>query len=354
MRRILLFLTPLIFGIVSVIFGIIIGTTSHQVTYQQGKKGVIAHFLATQTTGYLQMQGSSTLYVIQEQNFTPPINGVQTFTDGETISFTYTTDETVAIDVTSKIGTHLVGTASTIVAITAYDPNQQTQAQQIFMTTQYSQHPQGYYHNNWGLGGALLLAGLVLCGLSILLMRPTKKTISSNQIPPLVTPEVSAVAQNMRQPTTQVSSPSGTHQFLPSSFAAQPITVEQPSSPSGTHQFLPSSFQSPTQHTQPISLPPVPTSHTQMGLPSQPITKTRRSLLSYASQAQQPSLPIQQSQQTPAAPPQQAQLSAPAWPTIPPQLPFPSYPQVPFPPSSFQEESDMPLLQQPYNPPSQQ
>ncbi len=348
MRRIVLFLMPLIFGIISIAFGVMTGITSHQVTYQQGTKGVIAHFLAAQTTAYLQMQGSPTLYIIHEQDFTPQINGVQTFTDGETVSFTYTTSETTPINVTSKIGTHLVGTADTIVAITAYDPNQPTHALQIFMTAQYSKHLQGYYVNNWILGGGLLAAGFALCGISLLFMRPKKQAALNIQDQPSLAPEEMLFSQDTRLPYTMPSSStSGTYPPFPQQgFVSQPAIAEQAATPSAPHQFFPQrAFQLPTQpQAQPQA------SHVQMGQPSQPV-QGRRSLLSYASQPGPQSMPQTQAPQSlyPIA----EQTSATAQEQHA-QLSFPNYPQLPFPPYVAPEEHDITKTQQYPNPPSQQ
>jgi hypothetical protein len=161
MRRSPAFFTLIVFGAIALLVGIIVGVSSHQITYQSVGRGTIAHYIASEDgTGYLQMTSSPTLYVVNENDFTPIINGIDTFKDGDAISFFYQPDNTTDIDVTSKIGTHLVGKAYTIVQITLFDTNGQT----IFATSAYKQHPQGYSQNNWGLGILLILAGLAMVG----------------------------------------------------------------------------------------------------------------------------------------------------------------------------------------------
>lgn len=158
MRRPPAFRTLIILGGLGIIAGLILGFSSHQVTYQQVGQSTIAHFLASTSdnTGYFQMEGSSTLYFINQTDFTPVINGTQTFANGDVISFVYQPDDTSDIDVTSTRGTHLQGTAYRIVQITASNGGQ------VYTTQAYSQQPQGHYQNNWLTGIGLAFVGLLL------------------------------------------------------------------------------------------------------------------------------------------------------------------------------------------------
>lgn len=148
----------IILGILGIIFGIVYGPNSHHITYQGVGRGAIAHYLSNNELGYLQMVDSPILYILHETDFTPIIQGTKTLIDGDEISFKYQTTDTTDIDVTSDKGTHLSGTAYNIVQVTFYDTN----TIQNYATLTYMQHPRGFDYNNWGVGIAAILAGLVL------------------------------------------------------------------------------------------------------------------------------------------------------------------------------------------------
>lgn len=160
MRRPPAFRTLIILGALGIIGGLILGFSSHQITYRSVGQSTIAHFLSSSSdsTGYFQMEGSSTLYLINENDFTPTINGTQTFANGDVISFVYQPDDTKDVDITSNLGTHLQGTAYRIVQITANNGGQQ----QVYTTQAYSQNPQGSYQNNWLPGIGIAIVGLLL------------------------------------------------------------------------------------------------------------------------------------------------------------------------------------------------
>lgn len=162
----------IIVGILLAISGLIVGTSSHQITYQNGARGTVAHYLSGDTPGigYLQMNGSSTLYFVNEKDFTPLINGINTFGRGNNIAFVYTTGETQAIDEqATNTSTHLVGTAYRVVQVMLFDNTGQNP--QVFMDAEYTQHPQGILINNWPGGAALLIAGVLVVLLALFLPR---------------------------------------------------------------------------------------------------------------------------------------------------------------------------------------
>ncbi|SRR5258708_1890195 len=161
------FCALIILGVLAVLIGLVVGIVSPNIVYQNvGQRG-IAHYLSSDGTGYLQLTNGPTLFVINEKDFTPTINGINTFADGDTISLVYQTNDTTDIDVKSSIGTHLVGSAFRVVEITRTDTN----GQQIFTTPNYSQHPQGFSQNNWGIGIGIIIVGLLLIGGSFFLPR---------------------------------------------------------------------------------------------------------------------------------------------------------------------------------------
>jgi hypothetical protein len=69
----------------------------------------------------------------------------------------YRLDDTTTIDVTSTAGTHLVGTAYKVIEITVLD-----NPQQVYATSEYSQHPTGFFQNNWVIGDPLIGVGIAI------------------------------------------------------------------------------------------------------------------------------------------------------------------------------------------------
>jgi hypothetical protein len=160
----------ILLGLLLVLGGGVSGIASHQVTYRNGARGTVAHYLSGDSahTGYLQMGNSSNLYYVNENDFTPMINenGVQTLGRGSSISYVYTPDETEQIDETATdTGAHLQGTAFRVVQITLYDQN--GQHPDVFTSSDYAQNPQGYYQNNWPAGMSLLVLGLLVTGVAL-------------------------------------------------------------------------------------------------------------------------------------------------------------------------------------------
>jgi hypothetical protein len=160
------FIALLIIGGVIILAGLGYGISSSRVAYQQVGQGTIAHYLSANGTGYLQMSNSPTLYLVHETDFTPIIQGINTFADGDAISLVYNPSDTTPIDVTSKLGTHLSGSAYQVVEITAYDKNQQ-----VYKTAAYSQDPQSYGSNHWGGGISLIVVGAILMGIAFFTTR---------------------------------------------------------------------------------------------------------------------------------------------------------------------------------------
>ncbi len=153
-------------GVILLVAGIVYGLGSRHVQYKNVAQGSIAHYLSSDGTGYLQMEGNSSLYIVHQDNFTPKL---PTFADSDTVSFTYDPGETTSVDVKSTIGTHLVGTASKVVAITSSD----TTGQKTYATPEYVSNSQGYDNNQWPLGFGLLVIGLLFISGSFFL--PKKK-----------------------------------------------------------------------------------------------------------------------------------------------------------------------------------
>ena len=223
------FFILLIAGLVFVVCGVGYGLTSHEIMYQTVGKGTIAHYLSADGSGYLQMTHSSTLYIVHETTFSPPINGIHTFADGDTIAFAYDPGNTTLIDVSSKLGTHLYGNAYDVVEITSYN-----KSNQVYATSAYTKDIQGYYKNNWLFGGILIIFGLLLTGLSFFVGRRNKPALEPKQASLSSFQDNTSITQS-QSPQPDVSQQSTapypqTHLPMPS-FPAQFTMPQTPSQP---------------------------------------------------------------------------------------------------------------------------
>jgi len=270
-RRSPAFFALIALGVILLLAGIVYGLGSRQVQYKSVGQGSIAHYLSSDGPGYLQMEGNSALYIVHQDNFSPKL---PTFADSDTVSFVYDPGETTAIDVKSTLGTHLVGTAAKVVAITATD----TAGQKMYTTSEYVNNPQGYDNNQWSIGIGLLIVGLLLLGSSFFL--PKKKLAA---IPP-------------------------TPANIPTQMQQQRLAYPQSTPPYGQ----------PLQQRYPTPYPP-----TQQSYPPQPRPFQQPSSPSYPQQPTSPFGPPQQPQQNSFEQPQSKPFNQP-----PPQPPF-GQPQPP-------------------------
>ncbi|HCI79200.1 MAG TPA: hypothetical protein DHW02_05890 [Ktedonobacter sp.] len=157
-------------GLVTLLTGLLYGFSSQAVAYQHTPQSQVAHFLSADGVGYLQLATSSSLYIVHEDDFRPGINE-SSFGDGDVISLVYDPSATTSIDVSSKLGTHLVGDASKVVEITLLTSSGITQ----FLTPDYTQHQDGYSINRWPVGGGIAVLGLLIMCLAIYMYSGRKK-----------------------------------------------------------------------------------------------------------------------------------------------------------------------------------
>jgi hypothetical protein len=155
MRRASAFYILLALGLILILAGIRIGTSSHQVTYKR-TGGIVAHYLSDGSYGYLQLQTSSTLYLLDEKDFNPEIHGISTIVDGQKITMFYDPGDITHIDAHSTMGTHLVGNAYKVTEITLIEGKTSID----YITPQYRQGD--HMVNNWGLGTGVIVIGLIL------------------------------------------------------------------------------------------------------------------------------------------------------------------------------------------------
>jgi uncharacterized membrane protein len=159
-RRGLIFL-----GILLTIGGLIYGAFPQKTPYQNITKAFIAHYLSGRGTGYMQLEKSPTLYIVNEGEFLPAFSADYLNHGNVLISFLYRTDETTSIDASSDTNVHLKGTAYKVERIILY--HQFGQPPEMFSTSVYFQNPNGYYQHNWMAGIVLSLLGLIFIGLGL-------------------------------------------------------------------------------------------------------------------------------------------------------------------------------------------
>ena len=157
-------------GLVALLTGLLYGFSSQTVAYQHTPQSQVAHFLSANGVGYLQLATGSALYIIHEDDFRPVINE-NSLGDGDIVSLVYDPSATTSIDVSSKLGTHLVGDASKVVEITLLTSN----GLNTFVTPDYTQHQDGYSINRWPIGSGIAVLSLLIMGFAIYMYSGRKK-----------------------------------------------------------------------------------------------------------------------------------------------------------------------------------
>jgi hypothetical protein len=228
-------------GIVVILIGLLVGTSSHQVTYSQISNATLSHYLAqtdgSDDTAYLQTS-DGTLYTLHQNDFTPTLSSDKI--TSRTISFVYNPTDTTSVDESStNTSTHLQGDAYTIVQLTISDQNGNRQP---FTSKDYAANPQGFYENKWVGGTIAIIVGLLVLALAIFLIyrkRKNRLAASANGM--------NAVGSNQPYGAPPVYQVPGTPQYNPNQ-AGTPNPYQQPYS--GTESYQPYQ-QDPTMPAQP-------------------------------------------------------------------------------------------------------
>ena len=150
-------------GILLIICGLMYSAIPQTTPYQEISKAFLAHYLSGHGIGYMQLEKSSSLYIVNEGDYIPAFSADYLNHGNVLISFLYRSDETTSIDVSSNNHVHLVGQAFPVVRITLY--HQYGQQPVVFSTQQYLQNPNGYYRHNWIVGIVFSILGLILIGI---------------------------------------------------------------------------------------------------------------------------------------------------------------------------------------------
>jgi len=149
-------------GVLLIVCGLVYGAIPQKTAFQSITKVFLAHYLSGRGIGYMQLEKSSTLYIVNEGDFIPAFSANYLNSGNVLLSFLYRTDETTSIDASSDKNVHLVGPAFTVVRITLY--HQYGQQPVIFSTHEYFQNPNGYYQHNWKVGIGVSMLGVIVIG----------------------------------------------------------------------------------------------------------------------------------------------------------------------------------------------
>jgi hypothetical protein len=226
--RILIFLVT---GLLCAIVGLFIGLSSHQVMYHNAGKEIVAHFLSggsssSNRIGYVQMLNDANLYIVNEDDFSPPVKD-NSFGDGDTISLIYRPMDTTSINVSAtNTSTHLQGSAFTIVQFTVLPSGGiNSSGAQTYASSEYSKNPSGFYQNNWLLGAVPLAVGLllILVGLILQLLRGRKKMQAEVNVAPPIMVEM-PVSQYQQQQVYAYQQPYQNFARYQQQYSPQPWT----------------------------------------------------------------------------------------------------------------------------------
>lgn len=150
-------------GVLLIVCGLMYGAIPQKTPYQSITKAFLVHYLSGRGFGYMQLDHSTTLYIVNEGEFLPAFSADYLNHGNVLISFLYRTDETTSINASSDNTVHLVGPAFPVVRIMLY--HQFGQKPVVFSAHAYFQNPNGYYQHNWTAGKALSILGLIFIGL---------------------------------------------------------------------------------------------------------------------------------------------------------------------------------------------
>ncbi len=98
-------------GIVLIMCGLIYSAIPQTTPYQEISKAFLVHYLSGRGIGYMQLEKSSSLYIVNEGDYIPAFSADYLNHGNVLISFLYRSDETTSIDVSSDNHVHLGGSS---------------------------------------------------------------------------------------------------------------------------------------------------------------------------------------------------------------------------------------------------
>ncbi len=156
-------LVSLVLGLGTIILGLIIGSRPDPVSYQHVGQEPVARFVIAQDgTGYLQMVGDPTIYILNINLFSPKIDSHWLFSQGyQQVGIIYDKNQVIRVHAKTRDTGKLIeeGEGYGIVSITFMNG---AGAQQTFDTEQYKQHPDDYNLDYWPIGLTVIGIGIIL------------------------------------------------------------------------------------------------------------------------------------------------------------------------------------------------
>ncbi len=154
-----------------IIGGLILGMTSHQISYQTYLPDPNYQLSAGQQSGNIYIDASNEFFAAFHGDFTPAIASIDLDKTAE-VGFVARTD-TSALSPALNTGATVVNDAHRIEKLFLFD--QGGNIIKTYTTAEYSANPSGFYANNWPLASVLILAGLLLAAGDLIYPRLAKK-----------------------------------------------------------------------------------------------------------------------------------------------------------------------------------
>ncbi len=154
----------IIVGALLAIGGSLYGNTSHQVSYQTIDQASLTPYFVKDGTDYFQIKNRPIYFIFHENDFHPYFNR-NAFVESSGFTFIVRTDAE-NVDVQFSNETHLKGSGYQVEEITFFFDNKQTQT---FSTSEYSQHPHGFYEDHSTIGRILLYGGISLSVVALII-----------------------------------------------------------------------------------------------------------------------------------------------------------------------------------------
>lgn len=150
----------IIAGLVLLGCGLVVGLTSHQVTFATISYPDVSGAIVGGGTDYLVLKSQPYVFIINEGGLNPAFTSADL--NGTLVSLSVRTDETSDVHETAQDGFHIDGEGLTVVGLTVLSDSEITST---YSSSEFTAHPFGYYDNLWGFAAPFLAIG----GLFILL-----------------------------------------------------------------------------------------------------------------------------------------------------------------------------------------
>lgn len=184
-------------SIALIIGGLVLGMTSHQVSYQTYLPDPDYQLSSGQQSGNIYINASNEYFAAFHSDFTPAIASSDLDKTAE-VAFVARTD-TSALGPALNTGTTVVNNAHKIEKLLLF--GQDGNIIQTYTTAEYSANPGGFYANNWPLAGTLIIIGLLLAAADLVHPMLAKKRQAHMGIHPNA--NVAQAQQEMQQPYPQ-------------------------------------------------------------------------------------------------------------------------------------------------------